>query len=111
MRLIRGKMYKIITTHIAGINFVNPDDSSRMEILRGLPLDVDLKLENYYFEGEKAVKVLTMDGLCVGNIPKDLADFIYDNNAKNKIDYVIFKPKRYPDGYVIYNIKIYVKTD
>lgn len=103
-------MYKIITTHIAGISFDNTDGSNRLEILKVQPFDSDFVLENYYFEDEKAVRVLTKDGLCVGNIPRDFAEFVFDNNQKGKIDYVIFKPKKYPDGSISYNIKIYVKT-
>lgn len=104
-------MYKIITTRIAGISFDNPDGNKRIDILKNLTLDADLMLENYYFEGTKAVKVLTKDGLCVGNIPKDLAEYMFDNNERNKIDYVLFKPKRYNDGNIDYLVKIFVKTD
>ena len=62
-------MYKIIETYIAGCSFDNQDGSCRREILSNLKLDSELILENYFFENEKAVRILTINNQCIGNIP------------------------------------------
>ena len=61
------------------------------------------------FENEKAVRLLTYQKRCVGNIPKDLAQEIYDFNAKGKVKAVVYKPQLYNNGNINHQIKIYIK--
>ena len=103
-------MLKTITTYIAGVNYNNEDGSCRKDILSELIFDSDLLLENYMFENEKAVRLLTYQKRCVGNIPKDLAQEIYEFNAKGKVKAVVYKPQFYNNGSINHQIKIYIKT-
>ena len=91
-------MYKIIETYIAGCSFDNQDGSCRREILSNLKLDSELILENYFFENEKAVRILTINNQCIGNIPKDLSEEIFDFNEKDKIKVTLFRPKKQQNG-------------
>ena len=102
-------MYKIIETYIAGCSFDNQDGSCRREILSNLKLDSELILENYFFENEKAVRILTINNQCIGNIPKDLSEEIFDFNEKDKIKVTLFRPKKYQNGTISYYIKLYIK--
>ncbi len=102
-------MYKIIETYIAGCNFDNQDGSCRREILSNLKLDSELILGNYFFENEKAVRILTVNNQCIGNIPKEFAEQIFDFNEKDKIKVALFRPKKYPNGTISYYIKLYIK--
>lgn len=102
-------MYKIIITHIAGCSFNNEDGSIREDILKSLVLDSDLHLQNYLFDNEKAVKVLTLDNKCVGNIPKDLSELIFDNNESGKIKKVVYKPNQVVNGRYKHYVKIYIQ--
>lgn len=100
---------KVITTYIAGTKYLNDDGTKRSEILETLILDSDLLIENYYFAGEKAVRVLTRDKRCVGNIPKEYADLVFDYNQKKCVPYIVYKPKYFPNGSMRHNIAIYIK--
>lgn len=102
-------MYKIISTHIAGVSYANEDGSSRREILKGCALDYEFMLQEYLYCGEKAVRVLTAEGECVGNIPRDVAEEVYDALQKGRFSLALYKPKRYPNGSVRSEIKIYLK--
>ncbi len=102
-------MYKIIETYIAGCSFDNQDGSCRREILSNLKLDSELILENYFFENEKAVRILTINNQCIGNIPKDLSEEIFDFNEKDKIKVTLFRPKKHQNGTISYYIKLYIK--
>ena len=102
-------MYKIRETYIAGCSFDNQDGSCRREILSNLKLDSELILENYFFENEKAVRILTINNQCIGNIPKDLSEEIFDFNEKDKIKVTLFRPKKHQNGTISYYIKLYIK--
>ncbi len=102
-------MYKIIETYIAGCSFDNQDGSCRREILSNLKLDSELILENYFFENEKAVRILTVNNRCIGNIPKEFAKQIFDFNEKEKIKVALFRPKKHQNGTISYYIKLYIK--
>ena len=102
-------MYKIIETYIAGCSFDNQDGSCRREILSNLKLDSELILENYFFENEKAVRILTINNQCIGNIPKEFAKQIFDFNEKEKIKVALFRKKKYSNGTISYYIKLYIK--
>ena len=65
---------------VAGVTFKNDDGSSRQKILRGFYdketgiSTADCWLEEYEYEGEPAVRVMTFEG-CVGNIRRsDLSE-------------------------------------
>ena len=102
-------MYKIIETYIAGCSFDNQDGSCRREILSNLKLDSELILENYFFENEKAVRILTINNQCIGNIPKEFDKQIFDFNEKEKIKLALFRPKKHQNGTISYYIKLYIK--
>ena len=107
---IGREMYKIIKTYIAGSNYDNEDGSCRKEILSELLFDCELLIENYYYEQEKAVKILASDNRCVGNIPKELAEEIFDCNEKGKVKTILYRPEYYKNGSVSHFIKIYVRN-
>ena len=64
---------------VAGVTFKNDDGKSRQKILRGFYDEetgvstADCWLEEYEYEGEPAVRVMTSDG-CVGNIRRSDLD-------------------------------------
>lgn len=67
------KTHGRFVTNIAGVTFDNDDGSSRQKNLRDLETrggEGEVSLEEYYYKGHKAVRVL-IDGKCIGNIPKD----------------------------------------
>lgn len=53
---------------LAGVTFENEDGTSRQKILKSLKEHDDLKVEKYKYNGEDAIKVLTLDNQCIGNI-------------------------------------------
>lgn len=64
--------YGSLWTNVAGVTFKNPDGSSRQQILADLMEsggDAEVTLEEFYYKGTQAVRVL-VDGRCIGNIPK-----------------------------------------
>lgn len=100
---------KVITTYIAGTKYLNEDGTKRSEILETLILDSPLLIENYYFEGEKAVRILTREKRCVGNVPREYAELVFDNNQKKYVSNILYKPIYFPNGSVRHNIAIYIK--
>lgn len=101
-------MVKVIDTYIAGVNYNNEDGSSRKEILNDLPSNYQFVLENFYFEEEKAVKILTKDNKCVGYIPRTFAEEVFDYNQRKMILDTLYTPVIQND-LTRYNIKIYIR--
>lgn len=93
------KKMKLFNPYIAGVTFNNDDGSNRKEILATLQPNEELKLEQYLYEGSKAVRILTQKGQMVGNIPKDLAEMIYDAIEKNAVYMAMYDPEYY-DGHI-----------
>lgn len=68
-----AEKYASLVTNIAGVTFDNDDGSSRQQILREIlekgEGDAEVTLDEFYYKGVQAVRVL-VDGRCIGNIPK-----------------------------------------
>lgn len=68
-----AEKYAPLVTNIAGVTFDNDDGSSRQQILREIlekgEGDAEVTLDEFYYKGVQAVRVL-VDGRCIGNIPK-----------------------------------------
>lgn len=68
-----AEKYASLVTNIAGVTFDNEDGSSRQQILREIleqgEGDAEVTLDEFYYKGVQAVRVL-VDGRCIGNIPK-----------------------------------------
>lgn len=104
-----AKKYKIINTEIAGVFHDNDDGTSRKEIADGIEEGALLHLENYFYEKNKAVKILTKDNRLIGHIPAQLAESIYDYNEDDRIGKVEFAPHYFDGRITDYKVKIYVK--
>ena len=89
------KKLKTFNTYIAGVTFNNEDGTNRKEILATLQENEELKLEQYLYEGSKAVKILTQKGQMIGNIPKDFAEMIYDAIENNAVYMTMYNPEYY----------------
>lgn len=93
------KKLKTLNTFIAGVTFNNEDGTNRKEILATLQENEELKLEQYLYEGSKAVRILTQKGQTIGNIPKDFAEMIYDAIENNAVHMAMYNPEYY-DGHI-----------
>ena len=86
---------KVFNTYIAGVTFNNDDGSNRKQILATLQANEELMLEQYLYEGSKAVRILTQKGQMVGNIPKDFAEMIYNAIENNAVYITMYNPEFY----------------
>lgn len=68
-----------------------------------------LKLENYFYNEAKAVKILTERNEMIGNIPADLAETVFDYVENSKIGKVKFAPHFYEGRITDYEVDIYIK--
>ncbi|MBQ6396982.1 MAG: hypothetical protein IJI06_02415 [Oscillospiraceae bacterium] len=102
-------------TNVAGVTFKNPDGSSRQQILADLMEsggDAEVTLEEFYYKGVQAVRVL-VDGRCIGNIPKhrvqDVRE-ILDRIVTAELNVETFEPDDAdPDGPAeIYRADLYL---
>lgn len=102
-------------TNVAGVTFKNPDGSSRQQILADLMEsggDAEVTLEEFYYKGTQAVRVL-VDGRCIGNIPKhrvqDVRE-ILDRIVTAELNVETFEPDDAdPDGPAeIYRADLYL---
>lgn len=104
-----SKMYKTIRTYIAGIKYNNDNGTNRMQIASNLEDGELLKLENYFYNEAKAVKILTERNEMIGNIPADLAETVFDYVENSKIGKVKFAPHFYEGRITDYEVDIYIK--
>lgn len=101
--------YFIVSTYIAGKNYNNSDGSSRMEYISKLKENDLLLLEEYLYEGEKAVRILTLDKKEIGNVPRDDLSMVCKALDENKLEKVEFKPRWYNGSITDYRINIIIK--
>ena len=100
---------------VAGVTFKNDDGSSRQKILKDfLAVDISVTpciLEEYEYEGEPAVRVITCDG-CVGNIRASDVDEVleYSNHDVSQPSLSIEKFKN-EAGKTIYRADVCISFD
>ena len=77
--------YEHIKIRLVGVTFRNEDGKSRQSILRHIrfrdpPFDkeVEMGMYQYEYESEPAVSV-SINDMCIGNIPKEKAPFFVEN--------------------------------
>lgn len=77
--------YEFVTVKLAGVTFKNDDGTERQQILRALKFhdapyntEIDVSIKEYQFDNERAYGVYLNDTQ-IGNIPRHLIQFIYDN--------------------------------
>ena len=103
--------YKFLNTYIAGRNYDNEDGSSRQGYIDQLKDEDELLLETYFYQDEKAVKILTKENKQIGNIPRDEATMIFDYIKENKIEKILYKPKWYNGRITDYRVEIFIKKN
>lgn len=104
-----SQKYFVISTYIAGKDYNNADGTSRMENISNLKDNDLLILEKYFYQDEKAVRILTMDKKEIGNVPRDEATTIFDAIVENKIEKVEYKPRWYQGRITDYRIDVTIK--
>lgn len=68
-KLIKSKPFEHRwSLSLAGITFENEDGTKRQDIIKELKDNDPLKLEKYTYNGEDAIRVLTENNQCIGNI-------------------------------------------
>lgn len=103
--------YKFLNIYIAGRNYDNEDGSSRQGYIDQLKDEDELLLETYFYQDEKAVKILTKGNKQIGNIPRDEATMIFDYIKENKIEKILYKPKWYNGRITDYRVEIFIKKN
>lgn len=97
--------YKIYYSKIVGITFDNEDGKNRKNIIDKLNFNEKLRLEKYFYNNEKAVKVLTQNCETIGNIPRELSVEIYDLLENNEIKKIYFYPTKDKEKICVYRLK------
>ena len=113
---VNRKTFTEVRFPVAGVTFRNDDGTSRQKILREICDGDDFgtalgSLEEYDFEGEQAIRVVTADG-CVGNIRKsDLKEASkFLDHMVHHID-VEVETFENDDGKVIYRADVVLNLD
>ncbi len=113
---VNRKTFTEVRFPVAGVTFRNDDGTSRQKILREICDGDDFgtalgSLEEYDFEGEQAIRVVTADG-CVGNIRKsdlkEVSKFL--DHMVHHID-VEVETFENDDGEVIYRADVVLNLD
>ena len=103
------KLYKLYVTKIVGTTFENENGEKRSDILKNVAIYDQLKLEQFYYNSKKAVKILTGKGELIGFISANEAETIYDLIEEDKIYKAYYYPVMSVSEVLNKRIKILIK--